>query len=583
MQTHGSRRPVCPLFIAGCIGLAACTGVVSDGGSTTPTTPRAPGMSAAGTMNPTTPGAPAGMGSATPCTPGVPPTSQLPRLTRVQYDNTLRDLVGFAGQPSSMLAPDTFGAVDQRAWEGYRIAGDTVAKEILGNPGTRRRLVTCTPTGDGAACAKEVIESFGKKAFRRPLTANEVTRFMALYSKARSADPAVRITESGTFDQAMQVIAEAFLVSPSFLIRAELSEPAPGSGDIPLGGYEMASRLSYLLWSTMPDDELFAAAADGRLATEAGVAEQARRMLMDGRSRAMVAGFHERYMHMGDGTRWSEIAKDARLFPAFSATMIAALSEETRRFFDHIVFDKGGSLRDLLTSPTAFVNAALAPLYGLEASRYGADLVPVDLDPTQRAGVFTRVGFLAANAYADRPSPIHRGAFVQKEVLCTEIGLPEDQAAAFSTPLPASGSNRQRVDAQTSGGATCISCHIPLINPTGFAFESFDALGAWQTTERTGGAKIDTTADVRIGDASVRVNGAVDLVTKIADSPHAQACYATKWVQYAYERRLTAGDRCTVEALTAKMARSQGGYRVLDLIADLTQTPSFRYRAKELP
>jgi hypothetical protein len=503
------------------------------------------------------------------CAPGVPGTSQLPRLTRVQYDNTIRDLMNLQTQPSSMLAPDTVGSVDQRAWDGFKLAAETLSALVLTDAGARARVIPCAPSGDGAACAKQLISEFGARAFRRPLTAEETTRFEAIFTD-RAA-----LTATGSFDEAVQLIVEVFLKSASFLTRAEIAE-VPEGQYFALNGYEVASRLSYMLWSSMPDDELFAAARDNQLSTSEAILAQARRMLTDPRARAMVSAFHTDYAHMGPGTRWQGYSRDPALYPAFNDALVPVLSQETERFFDYMVFDRRSTFQDLLTSPVAFVNASLAPIYGLDATQYGADLKPVELDPGTRPGIFTRAGFLAANSLFNRPSAILRGAFIQKQVLCREIGAPPP--GAESTPQPTEGlaTNRARTDAQTSGSA-CAGCHHTLINPTGFALEAFDAIGGYQTAEKDTGAAIDTAATVLLGAASVDVKGPAELMQAIAKSPEAQHCYAQKWVQYAYQRQVNAADACTVENMTTKL--TQGGYTVADLITDLTQSQSFRLRA----
>src|SRR5215471_13846494 len=182
-----------------------------------------------------------------PCTQGVPATSQLARLTRSEFDNTARDLLGIDMQPSTMLAPDTVGSVDQRAWDGFQAAADALATQLMATPAARAKVIPCTPSGDGTACAQQFIQQFGQRAFRRPLTTAETTRFQTLYTNR------AMITAGGTFDQAAQLIIKAFLLSPSFLTKAELSEAAPVCFFKQKTAYEMASRLSYLLWGSMPD------------------------------------------------------------------------------------------------------------------------------------------------------------------------------------------------------------------------------------------------------------------------------------------------------------------------------------------
>jgi hypothetical protein len=562
-------------LLAGCngtIGSQSSTGTGSSTGSPTGTPTGTPAGTGNTGVNPTGAG---GSGVVpTACTPGVPATSQLPRLTRVEYDNTARDLLGIDVQPSTMLAPDTVGAMDQRGWDGFQAAADALAAQVIANPTAKAKVIPCT--ADTAACAQQFVTTFGQKAFRRPLTTAEVTRFTTLYANKAT------LTQSGTLDQAFQLILKSFLLSPSFITKTETSEAAPdASGNFALNGYEMASRLSYMLWATMPDAELFTAAAANQLSTPAQILTQAQRMIKDPKARTRVGEFHSQYALMGEASRWSEVAHDPTKFPAFKAAMVPMLSEEAKRFFDYVTFDPagGGTFKDLITKPIAFVNKDLAPLYGLSAASYGTDYTLATLDPAQRAGVFTSAGFLASFSSYDRSSPILRGAFIEKQVLCRNIGSPPPDAAA--TPLPTTGNtNRERVTAQTSAGA-CASCHGPVVNPPGFALEAYDSVGMWQTTEKGTTYAIDTAADVAIGANTVHVTGPVDLMTKIAASPEGQSCYAQRWVQFAYERDLTSQDVCTVQMLQGKMAQS--GYTILSLVTDLTQSQSFRFRAKELP
>lgn len=564
MQSWDKRVVIAATLLAGCQGnlTGSGGGPGKDIGSM-----GAPGLNG-GAGGPGGPGTGA-QGNPSVCVPGVPGTSQLPRLTRTQYDNTIRDLLNLQTQPSSMLAPDTVGSVDKRAWDGYKLAAETLSAAALTDAAARARAIPCTPSGDGAACAKQLISELGARAFRRPLTPEETARFESLFTD-RAA-----LTAKGTFDEAAQLIIEAFLKSPSFLTRAEIAE-VPEGQYFALNGYEVASRLSYMLWSSMPDDALFAAARDGQLSTSAAILTQAQRMLADPKAHSMVSAFHTDYAHMGPGTRWQGYSRDPALYPAFSDALVPTLSQETERLFDYLVFEKNGTFQDLLTSSVAFVNAGIAPIYGLDAAKYGADLTAVELDPGTRPGIFTRAGFLAANSLFNRSSAILRGAFVQKQLLCREIGAPPP--GAESTPQPTEGltTNRARTDAQTSADA-CAGCHHTLINPTGFALEAFDAVGGYQTAEKDSGAAIDTNATVVLGATSVNVKGPGELMQAIAKSPEAQHCYAQKWVQYAYQRQLNSADACTVENMTTKLTK--GGYTVANLITDLTQSQSFRLRA----
>ena len=511
------------------------------------------------------------------CVPGVPGTSQLPRLTGRQYDNTIRDLLNISGEPapSSMLAPDTLGSVDQRAWDGYQLAAAELAAQVMADAGLRTAVIPCTPVDDGADCAREIITTFGRRAFRRPLTDPEVARFMKLHAARAS------ITESDTFDELSQLIIEAFLLSPSFIMLSERAEVPEGELYV-LGDYEVATRLSYLLWGTMPDETLLLAAEAGELGSADQILAQATRMLGDDRAHETVADFHADYMHFDVGTRWTDISRDAEAFPDFDPAMVPLFKAETLRLIDHVVFTQGGAFQDLLTTPVGFVNATLAPLYDLDPGDYPSpDLVEVDLTEA-RPGILTRVGFLTSHALNNRTSPILRGAFIQKEVLCTDIPAPPP--GVEGTPLPTDASlttNRARVDAQTAG-ADCVSCHHAAINPTGFPLEAFDAIGATQAVERDSGVAIDTTSTVYLGTEmpAVAVTGPVDMMANLAASPAAQRCYAQKWVKFAFQRQVNSYDSCTVEQMAEKL--TAGGYTVLNLIQDLTQTQSFRYRALQI-
>jgi hypothetical protein len=499
------------------------------------------------------------------CVPGVTPTSQLSRLTGSQYDRTTNDLLGLNGTPSQMLAPDSTASVAQRDWDGYQVAAKALAAEVMGNAQAKAKLLTCAE--DTSACAQELVVKIGARAFRRPLTDSEVTRYQALYENR------AQLTETGSFDEAVQLIVEAFLSSPYFITVAELSEAQDGDSFV-LDAYEVASRLSYMLWGTMPDETLFAAAAAGELATADQIRTQALRMLGDARARELVLDFHRMYTNMtGATSRWQLIDHDTSKYPHFSPEQVPVLYAEAERFFDTIVFEEGGSFQELMTSTRAYVNADTAPLYGLTPSDFGSELEPVELD--DRPGMFTKAGFLTAFSKFDSTSPILRGAFIQKNILCTPMGAPPPGASDNTSPTDGAVTVREVTDAKTAAG-DCKTCHHTIINPTGFLFESFDATGKLQTTDN--GEPINTVASVYMGDEGFReFSGAADFAQALAESPSAQRCYAQNWVQFAYNRSLSSADVCTVDSMTEKL--TAGGYSVRDLIADLTQSDSFRLRA----
>jgi len=573
-------------LIAAALAAACTTGTTDEpapgqGGPGSSNNPGGTPGATAGTGSTAVPGSPGTVvGTSPDCTQGIAATSQLPRLTNAQYDRTVRDLLGIKGlsassnaAPSSILATDQAGSLTSLGWSSYQSVAEQIAAQVMADPTLKANFLKCTPSGDGKACLHETIVQFGRRAFRRPLTDTEVAGFDAIVAKG------AQITPTGAPAEVAEALLYMFLISPSFLQRTEITENSDGTGHYTLSGHEVASRLSYLLWGSTPDDALNQAADANQLSTPEQILAQAQRMLKLPQAHDMVSDFHRAYLLMGTNTRWDNSNHDPALFPAFKKELVPVIQQETEKFFDYITFAKNGSFTDFLLSPVAFVNSATASLYGLDSSKFGADLVQVELDPAQRPGFLTRAGFLNAYSSYNRTSPILRGAFITKQVLAVPIGSPPP--GAETTPLPTTAdldTNRKQVDQQTSAGA-CATCHHNFINPPGFAMEAFDAAGAWQTKEKSTGAAIDTSVDAMIDNATVHINGPAELMAAIAASPGAQHSYAEKWVSYAYERASNPTDACTVNQLAAKLTKN--GYTVLSLIADLTQTQSFRFRAVE--
>jgi hypothetical protein len=523
-----------------------------------------------------------GAGMTANCTPGVAVTSQIPRLTNAEYDTTVNYLLGVStltamgnSVPSNLLATDQGGGLTDVGWAAYNTVGESIAAQVMGDPALKTKFINCDP-GVGT-CLHDTVVSFGRKAFRRPLTTEEIAAFDAIIAQG------AEITPTGAPAEVAQALLYMILVSPGFLQREELTDSPDGANHFNLSSYEVASRLSYMIWGAPPDDLLNQAADAQQLGTPEQILAQAKRMLMDTRARDMTSSFHRYYMLMGLNTRWDNTNKDPSLYPAFNRNLVPALQEETEMFFDNVAFAKGGTFDDLLTSTTAFVSSATAPLYGLDPAKFTTSLTETTLDAS-RPGFLTRLGFLNAYSAYDHTSPILRGAFVTKQVLGIAIDSPPP--GAEQTPLPEASAdldtNRKRYEALTSG-ADCRGCHAPFINPPGFALEAFNTVGSWQTMEPglDPGTQVavDSTADVALdgtGDNPVHVTGPADLMAAIATAPGAKAQYASKWVSFAYQREASPDDACTVQQLATKM--TAGGYSIQNLITDLTQTLSFRVR-----
>ncbi len=572
--------------VAGSSGVGAAnapgSGTSTGGGSATGGSSTGSGGTATGGTGGGSSGSSSGgTGTGVTCTPGIPATSQIPRLTNAQYDRTVRDLLGVTGltasanaAPSSLLQTDQSGSISDLGWSSYQTVAQMIAAQVIADPTLKANFMKCTPSGDGTSCLHDTIVEFGRRAYRRPLADDEVADYTAIVTEG------AQVTADGTPDEIAEVLLNAFLAAPSFLQRSEISQTTDATGNYTLSSYEVASRLSYMLWGSTPDAALSQAADQNQLSTKEQILAQAQRMLQDPKAHDMVAAFHRSYLLMGTNTRWDSAMRDTSLFPAFSTALIPVMAAETEQYFDQIVFTGTGTFQDLFTNPAAYVNAQTAPLYGLNAGDYGTDLKAVTLDKTQRPGFLTRAGFLNAYSSYNRTSPILRGAFIMKQILGFDPGAPPP--GATQTALPESAdldTNRKQVDAQTAGSA-CAGCHHTYINPPGFVLEAFNAIGQWQTTEAATGAPIDTTADVIIDGNPVHVTDPSSLMAAVAASQQAQRRYADLWVNFAYERTDNSFDACTVNDLVAKI--TAGGYTILNLIADLTQSDSFRVRAVEV-
>lgn len=523
------------------------------------------------------PSARGGEGLAGTCSASVPATSQIPRLLNRQYEAIVRDLLGVTTLGSDdktaaqLLVADSDGPMTPDAWRIYQDVGSQIARAVMTGP-SRSRFIGCDAAAAG--CLEQTIRAFGRKAFRRPLTDAEVARFQRLG----------QTMPAGTPDEVAEATLLAFLVSPSFLLVPELqTAPDPLGAGIQLSSHEAATRLSFLLWGSVPDDALNAAADAGKLQTRDQILAEAERMIgVREKTGRLIAAFHRDWVQMNNGNaHWWKVDHDPKIYPLFDERAKSTLQAELDAFFEEVAFS-GGSFEDLLLSDVAFVNAATAPIYGLPAAQFGADLTKVQLDAAQRPGFLTRAGFLGSYAGYDATSPILRGAFITVYMLGVDPGPPIPGV----TRMTLSGdfkTQRAYVEALTKP-AQCAGCHSGIINPPGFVMENYDGIGKWQTIDPRGGA-IDasvTTASVNFGDGRVEsISSPLSLMQGIARTPKARRLYAEAWVSYAFGRAPNASDACIVDRLEAKL--SQSDYSILELLDDLTQADAFRVRVRANP
>lgn len=505
---------------------------------------------------------------------------RFPRLSHAQWERTIVDLFHLDAPTglSSSFTPDPLGGkafdnnenalqVTPNLWADYQRAAEEVALLITSDPALLEKIAPADLPQDPAAKKKAFLETFGKRAFRRPLTPGEVTRFTTLFDEAPALDPS-----ADPFVAGVRLTIEAFLQSPFFVYRPELSIIQRPDGKIPLNGWEVATRLSYALWGTMPDDGLFDAASSGKLDTLAGVEDEARRLLAHDRARETLVQFHDQ---LYDAEQYVGIDKSLTAYPDFDPAIGDDMRKELSLFVDHIVFTEKGTLADLLTSRTTFVNARLASVYGLDTAGLDNDsFVEVELPEAERSGLLTRAGFLAWKGTKSQPDTILRGVFVNRRILCQDLGDPPD--AAMGAMLGDEQTNREKVTALTGKGTCGESCHGTFINPAGFAFEHYGAMGEYRTEDN--GFPINAADTFPFQGGAKSYDGAVEFSKIAAEVDQTHRCYTRYWMEYLYGRDRKAEDAGLIDDVAAL---SRSGGTVEDLVVALVTSDSFLTRPVE--
>ncbi len=507
------------------------------------------------------------------------------RLSQAEYANTVRDLLGVSASPDVAGFPTDPTAegfdnnadmlsVSPDAFVWYFQSAHIVAAQAFADPAQRARIVTCTPLGAvDATCAQGIIRAFGLRAWRRPLSDDEVSALVQLAS-ANSADPlpnvgpatAPDLLAQSQFAASIEEVVVAMLSSESFLYRIEF-DPDPNSATVhALSPYELASRLSYLLWSTMPDDELFAHAAAGDLAKDDVLAAEVTRMLSDSRSDQFVHNFGGQWL----GFRGLATHKvDTTVFPNWSRALGDAMAQEAFLYFS-LFRDPARKLTDLLTVNVNFVDGPLARLYGVISMDAGATtLTHVDDATTVRKGYLGLAAFLTATSWPNQTSPSIRGQWVNNRLLCQLI--PDDPSQPPQGTVPP----RQRLQ-PTDNTPGCGVCH-QRIDPLGFGLENFDAIGAYRSQYPSGDA-IDPSGVIPNG---IAFGGLLDLADKLAQDPRVLDCIVRKTLVYALGRSLGVTDDGYVTPL--RDAWSAGGPSLPALLLGVVRNDTFRLRRGEAP
>ena len=498
------------------------------------------------------------------------------RLTRFEYNRTVRDLLGDTSNPADVLPPEeeVAGFNNQAAAltssdlliEQYmKVAEDVSARAVLD---VDALLPDCDPALDGNdTCALSFIQDFGRRAFRRPLLQTEVERLKGVF------DWAVNDADLGRFEDGIQVVIEATLQSPSFLYRPELGAETPIEGDVvPFSSWEMATKLSYMLWNTMPDDALFAAAEADELQTKEQIAAQATRMLEDEKARDLIRNFHTQWLLL---THLDSVTKDTSIYPAFSGSLRPLWTEEIQAFVEHVILEGDGSLQTLLTADFSFMNEELASFYGGDVLDpvTGPEFRQVQLDPDRRAGFLTSAGLMATHANVNQSSPVFRGKFVREQLMCNTLPPPPNDLVIEPPELDPNKTTKEQFE-EIGANPACSGCHT-LMNPIGFIFEHYDGVGQWR--DQQNGKDIDAVGEVvQTDDIDGEYDGALELASALAASTQVQECVSSQWFRFAYNRTVTQEDSCSVEQLNDAFRSSNFNLRAL-LVA-LTQTNAFLYR-----
>lgn len=497
------------------------------------------------------------------------------RLTKVEYGNTLHDLFGVDPAVADELPDEVVGegylnTLSPLQSEQYLAIANEVLDRVLASsnaPPTKvqKQLFGKAPRpgADERVAARKVARSLARDAYRRPPAEAELDVLLQVFDLARE-------NELG-YPDALRLMLKAILVSPQFLFITPATEVEPGHSIVPLDDYQLASRLSYLLWATMPDAELSELADLGKLHEPAVLKEQVKRLLEDPRSRALFDGFGAQWLRLG---RLEDKTFDTDKFPQMNSAMRAAMYDEARLFFESIVRENQSVVR-LVDCDYTFLNGTLASLYGLEKNITGSQWRKVKLTDANRGGILGMPGILAVTSFPDRTSPVKRGVWVLEQVLGEHVPPAPPNIPALEKQDKQTIANltlRQRTELHRTEAA-CANCHKTL-DPIGFGLENFDAIGRWRDQDDTGGP-IDAAGELPGGK---RFSSPKELKTIIAARTGDLARNLTeKLLAYALCRQLEGYDEIVVDHLMENIARD--GYRMQTLITAIVTSYPFTHRS----
>lgn len=486
----------------------------------------------------------------------------LQRLTRAEYNRTVRDLFGITSNPADGFPPDssTNGfdnnakslTVSPQLTSLLLGAAETIAAEAVANQ--LATLLPCDPVAD-SSCTRDSVAAIATRVYRRPPSDAELDDLMVLVDFAA--------TEGDPVSSGIENAIIAMLMSPQFLYRSIPTDTAaPELGErVVLDDWALATRLSYFLWGSTPDDALLARAAAGELQDEDALRLEFERMLADPKSAAFYDGFVSQWLQLG---KLGAATPDAAMFPTFDEDLRQAMTDETRMFFDDLR-QRDGSPLEIVTGTNTFANAALAGIYGVEGVT-GDALVPITTDPAQRAGVLTMPAVLTMTSGPSAPNIVRRGVWLAEAILC--VAPPPPPAGVPPAPDPMAGESERERLARHRQDPSCASCH-DLIDPLGFGFENYDALGSWR--EQVDGEDVDNAGTLPDGRTFA---GMVELGGLLATGTDYPTCMTSKVMTYALGRTVTPDDACVVEAIGAQTVTADAA--LSDLLWAVVTSDAFR-------
>ncbi len=491
------------------------------------------------------------------------------RLSNLEYVHTVTDLFGGQAALALTFIPEArVDGFDNNA-EGRSVSNTLAlqyytAAEKLAAAATANlaALLPCDPAARGeAVCLDQFLDGFGKRAWRRPLESAERDGLKQTFTQARQS----------SFADGIAAVIQVMLLSPQFMYRVERGATAAGD-HLRLTGYELASRLSYLLWGSMPDDQLLAAAEGGGLQTADEVLAQARRMLADPRAARAAGRFSDQWLRLEE---IPALEKEA-IYASFKPELRPALHAEARALFEEVLWKGDGKLDTLLTAPYTFLNGPLAAFYGVKGPS-GDSFQKLTLDPKQRAGFLSQGGLLGVLGVNDGglTSLVYRGVFVRERLLCQHVSDPPPDAPDMQPAFDPATTSARKWSQDRQKIPLCGACHAAF-DPIGLGFENFDGVGLYRTTDH--GQPVDASGELLGTDVDGPFTGVPELAMKLAGSRQVHDCLATQLFRWGYGREATERDACTLDRLKTVSNDTGGSWK--DVLMALTQTDAFLVRSK---